>query len=172
MAQFNFRRSALAAALSLLLATPALAVQNSDSGYDALALAQMIGAQDQSLPEASRRALAGVALGAWTHERAEAAHLQPVHISAQSVRCHISDIAINSYRCVVRFDEQGARTTEISGRDARELLNLLRVIGAPPDAGAGQVYFEISQISCDVDVAVAADAAGGGAQCSYAHSDD
>ena len=150
-----------------LMSSAAAAQENDVSGYDALMLAHIVGMQDQSLSYSAKRALDGVALGAWSADRAARASLPPIAVQARSVLCRASNVAINSFSCTLRFDEEGLRIAELTGRVARELFVVLRAQGVGLEGGAGSIVAEIAHLSCEVDVAEAADAAGGGAHCTY-----
>jgi hypothetical protein len=149
----------LALALSALALTASHALAADVSGNGALALAAIV-AQYGPLPPAEKKVLAGFLEGSLGYS----AKKGTIKVSAESIQCRTSNIAIADHSCDLKF---GARTHTLNGRKAHELYATLAEVGIAENVGAGSVLRSLSKLACEINPAEVSQKDGSGANCKF-----
>ncbi|MFD0986048.1 hypothetical protein [Methyloligella solikamskensis] len=131
----------------------------SDSG--ALALAAIVGQLSPDLGDADKQALAKLLDGNTSFPSKKA---EKIAVTAKAIKCHTSNIDLTAHDCTLTF---GGKDTTLKGRAAHELLATLAEEGVEPDPGAGNVWYALANLDCEIDVAQVKDKAGGGVTCTF-----
>jgi hypothetical protein len=90
--------------------------------------------------------------------------LKKLSVSADTVMCRISNVAIAERRCEITF-KKGKHS--LKGRAANELYATLASAGVTAEGAAGSMIESISKLSCTLDLGEIKQNAGGGADCSW-----
>jgi hypothetical protein len=143
----------------VLSAEPAVATTSFGSG--ALALAALVGIQSPSVSYSNKHELTHLLNGNTTGRYPPR---RTIAVRADSVVCRSSDVAIAQHGCTLTF---GTRKVSLSGRAAHELYATLLEVGVHAGVAAGSVYADLKDLACTVDPHVVAQAAGGGASCTF-----
>jgi hypothetical protein len=153
----QMKTSALLVAVLTFPVSHAFAADASGSG--ALALAAIV-AESAPLPAAEKKTMASYLAGSLAH----AAKKGTIKVSANSIRCRLSNVAIQEHSCTLEF---GAKKRELKGRKAHELYATLAEIGIQEDGAAGSIFRGLSHLVCEIKPRDIADQGGGGASCKY-----
>jgi hypothetical protein len=155
----DLRRTAIAL-VPLLLASQSAPAATA-AGPGALALAALVGAHSPLLARHEKRALTRLLDG---HSRVGYPPVGKFSVKADAVVCRASNVDITSRSCKLTF---GARSVNLTGRQAHELYATIAEAGVPPDGAAGSVFESLSHLVCTIDPQVIAQKAGGGADCTF-----
>ena len=90
--------------------------------------------------------------------------LKKLSVSADTVMCRVSNVAIAERSCEVTF-KTGKRS--LKGRAANELYATLASAGIAAEGAAGSMIENISKLNCTLDLGALKQNAGGGADCSW-----
>ena len=155
----NMKRTAIAL-VPLLLASQSAPAATA-AGPGALALAAIVGAHSPLLSRHEKRALARLLDG---HSHVAFPPGSKISVKADAIVCRASNVDITSRSCKLTF---GAKTVNLTGRQAHELYATIAEAGVPPDGAAGSVFESLSHLVCTIDPQVIAQKAGGGADCTF-----
>lgn len=149
-------------ALVTLISQSALAAEKSESVADnsALALAALV-AESAPLPAKEKAILADFLNDQW---HVPLGATQKIVVTADSVICRSSDIALADHSCTLIF---GKKNVHLDGRKAHELYATMIEFGVKTEGAAGSMYAGIWQLACTIDAKEIESADGGGAECSY-----
>jgi hypothetical protein len=137
----------------------ALAAPASTSGATALAVAAVVAQYSPLLSAYEKRLIAGIFDG-----NVKAGDKRKLSVTAESVTCRISNVAIAERGCELTF-KKGKRT--LKGREANEVYATLGSAGVVAEGAAGSMIEGVSKLNCTLDPAVIKDNSGGGADCSF-----
>ena len=159
MTLLDLRRTAIVL-VPLLLASQSAPAATA-AGPGALALAALVAAHSPLLGRHERRALARLLDG---HSRVGFPPGIKISVKADAVVCRASNVDITSRSCKLTF---GAKSVNLTGRQAHELYATIAEAGVPPDGAAGSVLESLSHLICTIDPHAIAQKAGGGADCTF-----
>ena len=137
----------------------ASAAPASTSGATALAVAAVVAQYSPLLSAYEKKLIAGIFNG-----NVKAGDKQKLSVTAESVTCRISNVAIAERSCELTF-KKGKRT--LKGREANELYATLGSAGVVAEGAAGSMIEGVTKLNCTLDPAVIKDNSGGGADCSF-----
>jgi hypothetical protein len=140
-------------------AAPAFA--QSAEGSSALALGAIVGGASPVLSASQKTVLADLFEG----NRASAPSAGKISIDVDAILCRAGNVDITAFGCDLTF---GSHKVHLSGRSANELFATLGDVGVASDGAMGTIYRVLYKLSCMIDPREIAQAAGGGATCTYA----
>jgi hypothetical protein len=140
--------------------TAASAASATASGPAALAVAAVVAQYSPLLGAHERRVIAGLFDG-----NAKAGGKGKVSVTAETVTCRISNVAITERSCQITFKKS---KRSLKGREANEVYATLASAGVTAQGAAGSMIETISKLNCALDLAEIRDNSGGGASCSFA----
>lgn len=132
------------------------------SGPTALAVAAVVAQHSPLLSVHERRVIARLFDG-----KARAGGRGKLSVSAETVTCRISNVAITERSCQITF-KRGKRS--LTGREANEVYATLASAGVAAEGAAGSMIESVSKLNCTLDLAAIRDNSGGGADCSFTTS--
>lgn len=156
------KRSLVLSAAIVLFAMPAARADEpvEIAGHAALALAGVVAQYQPRLSREDRAVMTALLDGATGAARTA----QTIGISATSIDCRASNVAIAAHSCELAF---GEAKRALKGRAAHELFATLIEAGAPADGAAGSVHEAARRLTCTIRPAVVAQNGGGGATCRF-----
>jgi hypothetical protein len=155
--------SGIATGLLLLAAaglSPATAAPVSVTGATALAVAAVVAQYSPLLSAGDKKVIAGLFDGKVKSNYPK----KKLSVSADSVMCRISNVAIADRSCEITFGKKAKHS--LKGREANELYATLATAGINAEGAAGSMIENVTKFSCTLDPAVIKDNSGGGADCS------
>ena len=160
MKLWDFSRTATLIVVALMLADRS-ALASTATGPNALALAALVAAESPQVIWRERRVMKRLFRGKAN------VHFPPnrqISIKADAIVCRVSNVDITSRSCKLTF---GAKSVDVTGREAHALFATIALVGVPPDGAAGSVFESLSKLVCTIDPGVIAQKAGGGADCTF-----
>jgi hypothetical protein len=130
------------------------------SGPTALAVAAVLAQYSPVLNPGERKVIAGLFDG----NTRMSYPLKKLSVSADTVMCRISNVAISERSCEIAF-QKGKRS--LKGRAANEVYATLASAGVTAEGAAGSMIENVSKLSCTLDLGAIKQNAGGGADCSW-----
>ena len=155
--------SGIATGLLLLAAaglSPATAAPVSVTGATALAVAAVVAQYSPQLSAGDKKVIAGLFDGKVKSSYPK----KKLSVSADSVMCRISNVAIADRGCEISFGKKAKHS--LKGREANELYATLATAGINAEGAAGSMIENVTKFSCTLDPAEIKDNSGGGADCS------
>ena len=155
--------SGIATGLSLLASaglSPATAAPVSVTGATALAVAAVVAQYSPLLGAGDKKVIAGLFDGKVKSSYPK----KKLSVSADSVMCRISNVAIADRSCEITFGKKAKHS--LKGREANELYATLATAGINAEGAAGSMIENVTKFSCTLDPAEIKDNSGGGADCS------
>jgi hypothetical protein len=155
--------SGIATGLLLLAAaglSPATAAPVSVTGATALAVAAVVAQYSPLLSAGDKKVIAGLFDGKVKSNYPK----KKLSVSADSVMCRISNVAIADRSCEITFGKKEKHS--LKGREANEVYATLASAGITAEGAAGSMIENVTKFSCTLDPAVIKDNSGGGADCS------
>jgi hypothetical protein len=129
-------------------------------GPTALAVAAVLAQYSPVLNPGERKVIAGLFDG----NTRMSYPLKKLSVSADTVMCRISNVAIAERSCEITF-QKGKRS--LKGRSANEVYATLASAGVTAEGAAGSMIENVSKLSCTLDLGAIKQNAGGGADCSW-----
>lgn len=159
MAKWVSKTSAVLFLLTILGQSAASAAPATTTGPTALAVAAVIAQYSPLLSAYEKRRIAGLFDG-----NVRAGDKRKLSVTAETVTCRISNIAIAERSCDLTF-KKGKRS--LKGHDANEVYATLASAGVVAEGAAGSMIESVTKLNCTLDPAVIKDNSGGGADCSF-----
>ena len=141
--------------------SPATAAPVSVTGATALAVAAVVAQYSPLLSAGDKKVIAGLFDGKVKSSYPK----RKLSVSADSVMCRISNVAIADRSCEITFGKKAKHS--LKGREANELYATLATAGINAEGAAGSMIENVTKLNCTLDPAVIKDNSGGEADCSF-----
>jgi len=140
--------------------SPATAAPVSVTGATALAVAAVVAQYSPLLSAGDKKVIAGL----FDSKVKSSYPKKKLSVSADSVMCRISNVAIADRSCEITFSKKAKHS--LKGREANEVYATLASAGITAEGAAGSMIENVTKFSCTLDPAEIKDNSGGGADCS------
>ena len=145
---------------ALLLSGAAQAAPATIGGEPALAFAAFVGAYSPSLTAAQKRVLRRFLAGETSFTSSSAS----ISFQIAAVHCLKGDVELQEHSCQITY---GSQVTALKGEEGAAITAVMATGGVFADGAAGTIHYDMTDVTCTLNVAELKSPDGGGASCSY-----
>jgi hypothetical protein len=147
-------------ASALLAAGAANAAPATIGGEPALAFAAFVGAYSPSLSAAQKLVLRRFLGGQTSFASSNAT----ISFQIAAVHCQRGDVELQEHSCQITY---GSAVTSLKGEEGAAILGAMAMGGVFADGAAGTIHYDMTAVTCTLNVAELKSPDGGGASCTY-----